>query len=197
MLTFRTQTRGLVRYIDGDGDGAMQEHWCAIMDYTFLIDGGIILWESRKQELITSLLCMLLKRPFGFNNSLARCSNLSHTQWLSMATTLQSHSLGLLFNRLSEFFSFPLSYLIFSDFEPWGDFPKGTHLSHTLYHFTNTCLSHGEPCSIKPNFILDSSFLCCAWLCCYTHVTSSCYASLPFCYHHVVASCYSVLLCLP
>ena len=26
MLTFRTQTRGLVRYIDGDGDGAMQEH---------------------------------------------------------------------------------------------------------------------------------------------------------------------------
>ena len=41
----------------------------------------------------------------------------------------------------------------------------GTHISHTLHHFTNMCLPHGEPCSIKPNFILDSSFPCCAWLC--------------------------------
>ena len=44
-------------------------------------------------------------------------------------------------------------------------FPMGTHISHTLHHFTNMCLPHGEPCSIKPNFILDSSFPCCAWLC--------------------------------
>ena len=34
-----------------------------------------------------------------------------------------------------------------------------THLSHALHHFTNTCLPHGEPCFIKSNFILDSSFL--------------------------------------
>ena len=46
----------------------------------------------------------------------------------------------------------------------------GTHLSHALHHFTNTCLPHGEPCFIKPNFIPDSSLLCCAWLCCHTHV---------------------------
>ena len=45
-----------------------------------------------------------------------------------------------------------------------------THLSHALHHFTNTCSPHGKPCSIKLNFILDSSFLCYAWLCCHTHV---------------------------
>ena len=53
-------------------------------------------------------------------------------------------------------------------------FPTGTHLSHALHHFTNMCLPHGEPCYIKPNFILDSSFLYCAWLCCHTHAFSSC-----------------------
>ena len=52
-----------------------------------------------------------------------------------------------------------------------------THLFHALHHFTNTCLPHGEPCFIKSNFVLDSSFLCCAWLCCHTHVFFSCYAS--------------------
>ena len=50
----------------------------------------------------------------------------------------------------------------------------GTHLSHTFHHFTNMCLPHGEPYFIKPNFILDSSFLCCAWLYCHTHVLTSC-----------------------
>ena len=34
---------------------------------------------------------------------------------------LQSHSLRLLSNRLSQFFLFSLSYLINSDFELWGD----------------------------------------------------------------------------
>ena len=52
--------------------------------------------------------------------------------------------------------------------------PTGTHLSHTLHHSTNMCLHHGEPCFIKSNFILDSSFLCCAWLCCHTHAYFSC-----------------------
>ena len=55
-----------------------------------------------------------------------------------------------------------------------------THLSHALHHFTNTCLPHGASCSIKPNFILDSSFLCYAWLCCHTHVLTSwlCFSSI-------------------
>ena len=56
-------------------------------------------------------------------------------------------------------------------------FPMGTHLSHAFHHFTNMCLPHGKPCLIKPNFIFDSSFPCCAWLCCHTHVFFSCYAS--------------------
>ena len=47
-------------------------------------------------------------------------------------------------------------------------FPTGTHLSHTLHHFINICLPHSKPCFIKPNLILDSSFPCCAWLCCHT-----------------------------
>ena len=67
-----------------------------------------------------------------------------------------------------------LSYLIVSDFELWGDSLQETHLSHTLHHFTNTCLPHGEPCFIKPNFILDSSFPCCAWLCCHPHAHHTC-----------------------
>ena len=62
-------------------------------------------------------------------------------------------------------------------------------------YFHNTCLPHGKPYAIKPNFILDSSFLCYAWLCCHTHVHHTCYASLLFCHHHAVASCSSILIC--
>jgi len=51
MLTFGTQTQGLVGY--ADADGAMQEHRHAITGFVFLIDGGAILWELKKQELIT------------------------------------------------------------------------------------------------------------------------------------------------
>ena len=59
-------------------------------------------------------------------------------------------------------------------------FSTGTHLSHALHHFTNMCLPHGKPCFIKPNFILDSLFPCCAWLYCHTHVfsLSSCFSSI-------------------
>ena len=53
-------------------------------------------------------------------------------------------------------------------------FSTRTHLSHTFHHFTNMCLPHGESCFIKPNLILDSSFPCCAWLCCHTHALPSC-----------------------
>ena len=35
-------------------------------------------------------------------------------------------------------------------------------LSHALHIFANMCLPHDKPYAIKPNFILDSSFLCCA-----------------------------------
>ena len=122
---------------------------------------------------------------------------ISNTVSCASQLILQSHSKELLFNGLSQFFTF---HLILSDqfrLQTVRRFPMGTHLSHTLHHFTNTCLPHGEPCFIKSNFILDSSFPCCAWLCCHTHVPSSCYASLPFCHCHAVASSLSSLLCLP
>ena len=51
MLTFGTQTRGLVGYVDADG--ATQEHQHAITGFAFLVNGGAILWGSKKQELVT------------------------------------------------------------------------------------------------------------------------------------------------
>ena len=73
--------------------------------------------------------------------------NFTHAAFLSITwklifrrgVVLWSHSLGLHFNGLSQFFSF---HLILSDhvrLQTVRRFPMGTHLSHTL-HFTNTCL---------------------------------------------------------
>ena len=50
-LTFGTRASGLVGYVDVDG--ATQEHRRAITGFAFLIDGGAILWGSKKQELVT------------------------------------------------------------------------------------------------------------------------------------------------
>ena len=50
-LTFRTQMRGLVGYVDADG--ATQEHQHTITGFAFLVDGGAILWGLKKQELVT------------------------------------------------------------------------------------------------------------------------------------------------
>ena len=97
---------------------------------------------------------------------------------------LWSHHKELHSNRLSQIFSF---HLILSDhfrLRTVRRFSMRTHLSHNLHHFTNTCLPHGKPCSIKLNLILDSSFPCCAWLCCHTHAFASC-------------SCFSSILLLP
>ena len=50
-LTFGTSKSGLVGYTDADG--ASQEHRRAITGFAFLVDGGAILWGSKKQELVT------------------------------------------------------------------------------------------------------------------------------------------------
>ena len=51
-----------------------------------------------------------------------------------------SHSLELYFNRLSQFF-FSLSYLIISDFKPWGDFLQAlTYLMPFTISQTCVCL---------------------------------------------------------
>ena len=75
-------------------------------------------------------------------------------------------------------------------------FSMRTHLSHTLHTLTNTCLPHGKPYAIKLNSILDSSFPCCAWLCCHTHVHHTCsmllfHSATTMQLHHVINSCYA------
>ena len=50
-LMFSTQTQGLIGY--ADADGAMQKHRHMITGFVFFIDRGVILWGSKKQELIT------------------------------------------------------------------------------------------------------------------------------------------------
>ena len=50
MLTFRTQMRGLIGYVDTDG--ATQEHWCAITRFAFFVDVEVILWGLKKQEFV-------------------------------------------------------------------------------------------------------------------------------------------------
>jgi hypothetical protein len=50
-LTYGEERHDLIGYTDADG--ATHEHRHAISGYTFLIDGGAISWQSRKQELVT------------------------------------------------------------------------------------------------------------------------------------------------
>ena len=83
-----------------------------------------------------------------------------------MYILLQSHHRDSTFNGL---INFSLFYLILSfRLQTIRRISTRSHLSHTLHIFTNTCLPHGKPYAIKLNFILDSSFLCSAWLCCHT-----------------------------
>ena len=109
---------------------------------------------------------------------------------------LWSHPKGLYFNGLSQFFSF---LPILSDhFRLWTmrRFSMRTHLSHTLHIFTNTCLPHGKPCSIKLDLILNSSFPCCAWLYCHTHAHHTCsmllfHSATAMRLHHAFNLCYA------
>ena len=71
--------------------------------------------------------------------------------------------------------TFSLFYLILSfRLQTVRRFSMRTHSSHTLYTFTNMCLPHDKPYTIKLNSILGSSFLCCTWLCCHTHAHHTC-----------------------
>ena len=105
---------------------------------------------------------------------------------------------GLHLNGLSQFFSFPLILSDHFRLRTVRRFSMRTHLSHDLHHFTNTCLSRGKPCSIKPNLILGSLFPCSAWLCCHTHAHHICsmllfHSATAMQLHHVI----NLHLCLP
>ena len=82
---------------------------------------------------------------------------------------------------LVKFSSFILSYLTISDFELWGDSPRELTYLMPFFFSQNTCLPHGEPYSIKPNFILDSHF----------HAVHG-YAATHMCITHVL--CFSSIL---
>ena len=77
---------------------------------------------------------------------------------------------------LANFSLFILPYLIVSDLNHKEILYENSLISQPP---PNTCFPHGKPCSIKLNFILDSSFPCSAWLCCHTHVHHTC-SMLPF-----------------
>ncbi len=50
-LVYGGQKQDLQGWVDADG--ASQEHQRAISSYVFMIDGGAMLWSSKKQELVT------------------------------------------------------------------------------------------------------------------------------------------------
>ena len=158
-----------------------------------------ILEMQRMLSVISTILTPLPHMPSPLIQQTSFCSFKSDQSCLLKLTAwklifrrgvvLQSHLRDYTFNRLSQFFTF---HLILSDcfrLQTMRRFSMRTHLSHALHHFTNTCLPHGKPCSIKLNLILDSPFPCCAWLMlphtCTSHMF---HASLPFCHHHAVTS---------
>ena len=104
---------------------------------------------------------------------------------------LWSHLRDYTFNRLSQFFTFHLILSNHFRLQTVRRFSTRTHLSHAFHLFTNTCLPHGKPCSIKLNFILDSSFPGSAWLCCHTHAHHTCsmllfHSATTMQLHHVI-----------
>jgi hypothetical protein len=50
-LTYGSEQHDLIGYTDADGASQLHRH--AILGYAFLIDGGVILWRSHKQEIVT------------------------------------------------------------------------------------------------------------------------------------------------
>lgn len=94
-----------------DADGASQDHRCAITRYVFLIDGGMVSWSSKKQELVTLLTneaeyvaaTHAAKKLFGFADSLASCSSHSKTQPPCSVTASQLlHSLMMAITMLTQ-----------------------------------------------------------------------------------------------
>ena len=75
-----------------------------------------------------------------------------------------------------------------------------THLQYLMtFTISQTCVClMANLVLLKLNFILDSSFLCCAWLCCHTHAHYTCsmllfHSATIIQLHHVI----NLHLCLP
>ena len=85
---------------------------------------------------------------------------------------LQSHLRNYIVNGLVTFLFFDL--ILSFQTSNCEEILYENSLTSCPSHFHNICLPHGKPYAIKPNFILDSSFPCYAWLCCHIHAHSSC-----------------------
>ena len=77
-------------------------------------------------------------------------------------------------NRLSQFSSFYLILSYLFRLQTMRRFSMRTHLSHALHHSQTCVCLMANLVLLKLNLILDSSFLCCAWLCCHTHAHHTC-----------------------
>ena len=92
---------------------------------------------------------------------------------------------------LVNFSLFILSYLTISDLKLWGDsLWELTYLMTFTISQTCVCLMVNLVL-LKLNFILDSSFPCCAWLCCHTHAHHTCsmllfHSATVMWLHHVI-----------
>ena len=128
------------------------------------------IWDQNSRQGVLEINIVMSSSLFMFITYYSVMTDTNECDWhpvmvpLTGTTFQQTSPIFLFFSILSNCFRL----------QTVRRFPTGTYLSHTLHHFANMCLPHGEPCSIKPNFILDSSFPCCAWLCCHTHVHSPC-----------------------
>lgn len=53
-LVYGDKNKDLQGFVDADG--AIQDHRRAIWGYVFMMDGGAVLWSSKKQEIVTLLI---------------------------------------------------------------------------------------------------------------------------------------------
>ena len=141
-LTFGMQMKGLVGYVDADG--TTQEHQCMITGFTFLINGGVILWGSKKQELVTL--------------SIAKSKYVAATHTAKEALWLHQ-LIGEMFQPLSR----PMT--LYSDNQSaivlTCDDSYHTHTKHTdiCYHFIHFSVENGSisfPYCPLTNMIADT-----------------------------------------
>ena len=114
------------------------------------------------------------------------------THWDSFLTFHFCYSPTSGTTHLTDLVNFSLSsYLIISDFKPWGDsLQELTYLTPFTVSQTCVCLMVNLVL-LNLNFILDSSFPCCAWLCCHTHAHYTCsmllfHSATTMQLHHVI-----------
>ena len=138
-------------------------------------------------------ICLNSTIPYSFQSTINSPSLL----FLFFVWLLWSYSLGLHFNELNQFFSFP--YLIWSlQTLNCEEIPYRNSLISCLspFHKTHVCLM-ANLVLLNLTLFLTVHF-CAVHGYTATHMRSPhVHASLPFCHHHAVTSCYSSPLCLP